>query len=319
MAHRSLGRSAMRLALYPLVITALAFALALAARTAAASPSTGTSSNAREDALTDGEIDAEDIAAAQPARGTGRRTFVGTSGGSAWLSLVGFSRRTLDDRQETGGFVVVGLPLDRFARVSSAHPIPPAFELAADRGPVDLALSTRVTRACVIAAWRAAGLGIDDSRLDAIVSRARWSAVLPETRLRAIRYDDAQLSLDTSTDTSRLRDSSGANVGLEARLTWRFDRLLYADDEPQFERIRLEQRDARSRLASKVLEALFHWQRAALDFRTLPPSQQGTREEAEVRLRLLEAEAALDVLTNGQFSPQIAQELSSGRGPGSDL
>ena len=34
----------------------------------------------------------------------------------------------------------------------------------------------------------------------------------------------------TGTDTSRLRDSAGANVGLEARLTWRFDRLIYADD-----------------------------------------------------------------------------------------
>ncbi|HVJ93569.1 MAG TPA: hypothetical protein VM580_27395, partial [Labilithrix sp.] len=40
--------------------------------------------------------------------------------------------------------------------------------------------------------------------------------------------------------------------------------------------------------------ALLHWQRAALDLRSLPPTQQGTRDEADVRLRLMEAEAVLD-------------------------
>ena len=109
-------------------------------------------------------------------------------------------------------------------------------------------------------------------------------------------------SLDTSTDSSRLRDSAGANVGFEARLTWRFDRLIYADDEPAFERIRLDHRDARARIAAKVLDALFHWQRATLDLRTLPPAQQGTRDESDVILRVMEAEAALDVLTNGSFA-----------------
>jgi hypothetical protein len=117
--------------------------------------------------------------------------------------------------------------------------------------------------------------------------------------------------MDTGTDTSKLRDSAGANVGFEARLTWRFDRLIYADDEPQFERIRLEQRDARARVGAKVLEALFHWQRAVLDLRTLPPAQQGTRDEADVRLRLMEAEAALDVLTNGWFTAHRAARTTT--------
>ena len=42
-----------------------------------------------------------------------------------------------------------------------------------------------LARACVAAAWRAAGLGIDDARLDAILSRARWSAALPEALLES--------------------------------------------------------------------------------------------------------------------------------------
>jgi hypothetical protein len=283
----------------------------------------------QEDALADGDIDVEDVATRSPfpsstlGRATGPHGALGAAtNGSTYLSLVGFSRRTIDDRRELGGFLVLGLPLDRFGaggRVAldrSAHPAdvpaipsglasqPPTLRpaVATEGGaPFELALTPRLARACVAAAWRAAGLGIDDARLDAILSRARWSAVLPEARLRAVRFEDARLSLDTGTDTSRLRDATGANVGFEARLTWRLDRLVYADDEPSFERIRLEHRDARTRIGGKVLEALFHWQRAALDLRTLAPSQQGTRDEAEATLRLIEAEAALDVLTNGWF------------------
>ncbi len=316
----------MKLGLYPLVLAAVT-TLLLVARTAGASPrrsSIANAQNEQEDALADGDIDPEDIAHS-PLRAlagaTSGRPILGSPRGSAWLSLVGVSRKTLDGRHEIGGFVVLGLPLERFARggtrITSAPPAlaPSDIEVvhastgdvtlervSAMEPPFELALTPRLARACVGAAWRAAGLGADDARLDGLVSRARWSAVLPEARLRAVRFEDARLSLDTSTDTSKLRDSTGANVGLEARLTWHFDRLIYADDEPAFERIRLEHRDARARIAAKVLEALFHWQRAALDLRTLPPTQQGTRDEADVRLRLMEAEAALDVLTNGWFA-----------------
>lgn len=308
----------------PLVFALLAsVALVLAAGRARASPL----SDAEEEALEDGEVDAEDVAVHGPwsslAKTSAGRPVLGGRFGSTYLSVVGFSRATADDRREIGGLLVLGLPLDRLARgamrvsprvpAAYAGPEPtlasaredlrlsPASEAAS---PFELALTPRLARACVGAAWRAAGLGADDARLDAIVSRARWSAVLPEARLRAIRSDDARLSLDTttSTDTSKIRDSAGANVGFEARLTWHLSRLVYADDEPSFERVRLELRDARTRIGARVLEALFHWQRAALDRETLPPSQRGTRDEADVELRVMEAEAALDVLTNGWFS-----------------
>jgi hypothetical protein len=291
---------------------------------------------ADEDALVDGDLDVEDIATRGPlarlSATKGTTAVLRAPSGSASLSLVGFTRKTLDDLREVGGFVVLALPLDRFTRANTRVTSAPVLEdpaafattpqlvpasapaslgltpAAALDAPFELALTPRLARSCVTAAWRAAGLGVDDARLDAIVSRARWSAALPEARLRAVRFDDARLSLDTDTDTNRLRDSSGANIGFEARLTWRFDRLIYADDEPSFERIRLEHRDARARIAAKVLEGLFHWQRAALDLRTLPPSQQGTRDEADVILRVMEAEAALDVLTNGWFAAQRSQK-----------
>ncbi|HVJ93553.1 MAG TPA: hypothetical protein VM580_27315, partial [Labilithrix sp.] len=271
----------MKLGSYSILLTVLLVVLLLVSKTSSAAPRRASSDNVDEDALADGELDPDDIATRRPLPTRSivhhGRPVLGGSRGSAWVSLLAFTRQTLDERQEIGGFVLLGLPLDRFARASTrvttatagalgtmpevigeAADDGPFFERAAARAslePFALALTPSLARSCVAAAWRAAGLGADDARLDAMVARARWSAALPEARLRAVRFEDARLSLDTSTDTSRLRDSAGANVGFEARLTWRFDRLLYADDEPAFERIRLELRDARSRIAAKVLEA----------------------------------------------------------------
>jgi hypothetical protein len=153
----------------------------------------------------------------------------------------------------------------------------------------------------VSAAWRTAGIGADDARLDAMITRAHWSALLPETRLRAIRWDDDRFygPYATTTTDSPPRTSTANNLGLEARLTWRFDRLLFSDDEPSIERVRLERQDARAKIAARALEALFHWQRAWLELRWATKS---SRTEAEAALRVAEAEAALDVLTAGWFS-----------------
>ena len=267
-----------------------------------------------EDMFADGDIDAEDLVG----RATvGRGRLRSAPGGEAWLSLAGFTRASAGGEKEVGGMLVVGLPLDRFARVSARSVVPtgptvgpPSVAAAGAVEEQTVAVTPRLARATVEAAWRAAGLGNDDARLDAIVSRARWSALLPETRLRATRYDDQRLYTESAADVNRLRDSASANVGLEARLTWRFDRLLYAEDEPSFERMRLERHDARARIGGRVLEALFHWHRAWLDVRwaqaasrdAREPANRPSRDEADATLRVMEAEATLDVLTGGWFA-----------------
>ena len=91
--------------------------------------------------------------------------------------------------------------------------------------------------------------------------------------------------------------------------------MLYADDEPSFERMRLERHDARARIAGRVLEALFHWHRAWLEVRWLQaasrearePPDRPSRDEIEATLRLVEAEATLDVLTAGWFTASRAR------------
>lgn len=286
------------------ILPALVFVLlvTLGASHARASPRTS-QSRSGEELVADGDLDAEDLVGrATVGRGVLRRP----AGGEAWVTLGGFTRETTQGAREIGGLVVVGLPFDRMARSGTRA----ASVVAAPAETDGVGVTPKLARAAVEAAWRAASLGSDDARLDAIVSRARWSAVLPETRLRAIRYDDERLSTDATVDTSRLRDSTGAKLGLEARLTWRLDRLLYADDEPSFERMRLERHDARARIAGRVLEALFHWHRSWLEVRwaqaasreAREPPNRPSRDEVESALRVMEAEATLDVLTAGWFT-----------------
>lgn len=289
------------------------FALALAAR-AHAEPWFGARDARLEERWLDGDLDHEDVVALQLGRG-----HVGSSDlrGRTWVTFMGFYGERPSGARDFGGVFVVGVALDKIA-AGPVHrtrdPFPGIADGAAPRSTVGpqakLLVTTHVARSCVAAAWRASGLGVDDARIDAIIARARQSAALPEVRLRAMRLVDSSARTDTTTttDAQRLYDASGANLWLEARLTWRLDRLLYADDEPTLERVRLERQDARARVSARVLEALFAWQRASLD---VAASAEGTREQLEATVRAAEAEAVLDVLTAGWFGAWRATQVAS--------
>jgi hypothetical protein len=177
-------------------------------------------------------------------------------------------------------------------------------------GPMPIGTPS-LSRELVQAAWRAAGLGPTDSALTDLAARARWSALLPETRLRLLRTDDQSARLVTQ-DGEDPRTTSGTAQGstwLEARLAWRLDRLLFADEETTVERLRLERQEARLRVATRALEHLAKWQRAQVEARVAPA---GSLEAADALLRAVEAEGALDVLTGGWFADWRA---SPSRGP----
>jgi hypothetical protein len=258
--------------------------------------------------------------------------------GESWVSVVGFTRELLSGRNDVGGFLVVGLALDRIA-TGPVHrladpPLPlrtpslaPSLSPPAPPGPTSPAAPAPLrpprevelvppafARDCVSASLQASGLGVDDARIDALVSRARVSALLPETRMRAMRlWDDANHTTTVATtDTANFYDAVGANLVLELRLTWRLDRLLYAGDEGTLERVRLERLDARTRLATRTLEVLFTWERAALEARQATP---GSPEETSARLRAAEAEATLDVMTEGWFSARALSGAMRGGDP----
>jgi hypothetical protein len=164
-------------------------------------------------------------------------------------------------------------------------------------GPV-IAVTTEVARSCVRAALRAIGLA-DDNRLESVASRARSSAALPELRLRAVRTlgESGRISLSED-DPSRYVASGAATNVLEARVTFRLDRLLFADEEIVVERARLDRSEQRMRVTAKVLQALFEWQKAyaLLQDAALPPE-----DRFSAVLREAESSAILDMMTGGWF------------------
>jgi hypothetical protein len=318
---------------HPLAPCLAILLLLLAPSPARADPLFGSGEDALEDAFVDGDLDEEDHVAMR----LGGHMGASDVHGQSWVSIVGFTRELLSGRNDVGGFLVVGLALDRIAtgpvhrladpprrlRTPPLAPVlPPVAPAAAPPAPATQApappakvvelVPPAFARDCVSAALQTSGLGVDDARIDALVSRARASAWLPETRMRAMRLWDSANNATTlaTTDTANFYDAVGANLVLELRLTWRLDRLLYAGDEGTLERVRLERLDARTRLATRTLEVLFTWERATLEARQ---ATSGSPEEQSARLRASEAQATLDVMTAGWFS---ARTLSPGAAAG---
>lgn len=257
---------------------------------------------------------------------------LGGSRASAYVALRAFTERRSDGFRETAGFLMVGLPFDRLLAPKQD------VQLVSLRSPADVATDEgdepeegsfeseamprqpaarndrisgapdpdageraggRLARACVLAALRAHGVG-DDDRLDSLAARARASALLPELRLGASRATDASLRLSpTQYDPYRYTEGEAAGYRLDARVSFRLDRLLFADQEVALERIRFQRLEARSKLSVRVLRAVFDWQRARALERDALLSQE---ERAAAAIRVLEAEMTLDVLTGGWFS-----------------
>ena len=166
--------------------------------------------------------------------------------------------------------------------------------------PLRLPVTREVAKSMVAAAWRATGLATDDDRLESMLARTHSSALLPELHLRAARKIDDEIYGPTPADVSYSYAFPDRVENLfEARLTWKLDRLVYSNEEPSIERLRLERTDARARIAAHVIAVLSEWQRAWVDLHTLPEDAPASLDAS---MRMTDAEGALDVVTAGFFS-----------------
>ena len=246
-----------------------------------------------------------------------------------WIAIDGTMARDHDARPSFGAMLLLGIPLDRGARAamksamastSASAELKPAArsstKLDAAAPPADpqksstteapppLRIPIRVTpavaRTAVDAALRKARLVDPDALVDAVASRARTAAILPELRLRASRTADEGQSLSpTAYDPQRTTTTGGTSIWLEARATWRLDRLVFADEEVALERARAQRAELRQKVVEHVLMLLFAWQRAlALE----DDGHASPEEHLAASLRVLETEAELDLATGGWFT-----------------
>lgn len=178
----------------------------------------------------------------------------------------------------------------------------------ADSQPQPLVLlSPEMAREAVRAALKEACLLSPFERLDAVATRARVSALLPELRLRVTRQlDQSQALSPTEYDPTRVTASGGSSLWLEARATFRLDRLVFADEEVPLEKHRDERAESRKKLVDRVLGDLFAWQRAMA---VRDDSSKEPEERVRAAIEVVEAEASLDVLTGGWLSRWKARAL----------
>ncbi|CAN97100.1 hypothetical protein sce6931 [Sorangium cellulosum So ce56] len=163
--------------------------------------------------------------------------------------------------------------------------------------PLPVRVTPAMARAIVEAALRKSRLLDPEARIDAIASRARTSSLFPELRLRVSRLvDEAESLAPTEYDPARKTASGGTSLWLEARATWRLDRIVFADEEIALERLRRERAELQTKLTARVLELLFAWQRAVA---LAADPGQSPEEHRAATLAALEAEASLDLLTGG--------------------
>lgn len=212
------------------------------------------------------------------------------------VSVVAFVER--GPTPAAGAYLLVELPIERWLM-----PTPGARRIGEGtaKAPPPVAssaptVSVPLARQAVLRAWVAAGLAGDDA-LDSMARRARWSALLPEVRLRMLRSD--RRTDVTGEDGVRSDGSYGATEWYEARVGLRLDRLVFADEELAIERVRIDRVHEREQLAAKVVAELGRFARARLD--EADPAQD-EHEHLEALVRELEAAMMLDVLTGGWFS-----------------
>ncbi|WP_437631841.1 hypothetical protein [Sorangium sp. So ce854] len=176
-----------------------------------------------------------------------------------------------------------------------APPAPPAG--AEPPLPLPVRITPATAREAVDAALRQARLVDPGARIDALASRARTSSLLPELRLRVSRLvDEAESLAPTEYDPSRRTASGGTSLWLEARATWRLDRVVFVDEEIALERLRRDRAELQAKLTARVLELLFAWQRAVA---LAADPGRSPEEHRAATLEALEAEASLDLLTGG--------------------
>ncbi|HEY3500136.1 MAG TPA: hypothetical protein VGK73_35845 [Polyangiaceae bacterium] len=244
------------------------------------------------------------------------------------LSLtVGVRGERATDRSELSGFLALAVPLERLAAPRSGLPPadsepgadapeePPAARPRRAREPASPVFTppelSRLGRDTVGAALRAERVPQRRSELEGMATRARASALLPELRLRAARAQDQSLRLTpTSDDPYRFTQDGGDDFVLEARATFKLDRLVFADEEIQIGRLELERDRAAERLAARIVALVGAWHRALSAARG---ADEASRAGAE--FERLEAEMALDVATAGWFGPHAERLLRSKPSP----
>lgn len=144
---------------------------------------------------------------------------------------------------------------------------------------------------------------LDPARARDAIERARLSGLLPQAR-GSIQRGQALDSSERQTGTFL---SSDDELSFGASLTFRLDRLLYASEEASLLREQRHLEEARMARVTQLVHLYFERRRLQLE-RDL---SGGT--DIELEMRIAQAEALLDVFTEGAFSRMMGRAAPAPR------
>jgi hypothetical protein len=172
------------------------------------------------------------------------------------------------------GLYVAPFALAAFSRTAWADP--PSW---LDRGIVRAAIRRAVERA-----------GLSDDPTRDLITRSRAAGLMPHLSVRVLRGFGSSA---TQTAQPIERSTYDDSWGMDVRVSFALDRLVFDGIEVTAARMRLERFERRVALERDVIEALAALQRASL---SLAGSPEGHPDHPRVAVEVERARAALEVL-----------------------
>lgn len=150
---------------------------------------------------------------------------------------------------------------------------------------------------------------VADNVLNGYQRSAKWTKLLPRTRVRYRQDLDSDVTVDINEAGERdLTLDDNENNNYEMNLEWRFDELLMGPTRIQAIRETSRLVQLRDDILTQVTKIYFDRRRVQVDILMSPPGDAKTRAAKDLRLE--ELTANLDALTGGWFS----QRVKAGRG-----
>lgn len=141
---------------------------------------------------------------------------------------------------------------------------------------------------------------LDPARAREAQDRARLAGLLPQARMDVRRGQVLDLGALQSGTGDRTTWSTGDELAIAGSVTFHLDRLLFATEESSLLRERRALEERRLQIVTQVVHLYYERRRIQLE------RDLGGRVEIATEIRIIEAEALLDVFTGGAFSRMMA-------------
>lgn len=184
--------------------------------------------------------------------------------------------------------------------VSLAAPV--AAPRVAGASPLDQFASEPSVREVQEAAMRYAL--VSDNVLNGYQSSAKWTKLLPRTRVRYREDVDDDTNVSVNEVGERDLDlDDNHNTNYEMQLEWRFDEMLMGPTRIQAIRETSRLVQLRDDILDEATKVYFDRRRVQVDLAMNPPSDAKGRAAKDLRME--ELTANLDALTGGWFSQRV--------------